>query len=285
MKTSLKTLFVFSLITSSMSAVAANCPEATGKYGDGIQYQNMFCRIMVSADKTDSKSYRNVTFTDEGQIQVFSNFPGTTNSNSTGARVYYLFPFKEKKSITEVNSQHLSVKHPSGVLFDFDKTGRLSSPDLKMKVSKEINSQNKGGVEIENFPKGLVVDLGYRMGASPINNKNAPVTITDKNNKKCAMINSDLSKINKDEVQLIYKTNEELHKFLAKKCPKLDISDLLKPMKQEMEAVMAAKKTGTAPKPAVDDKENDSKRDAKNFDGYDTMEDLLQDIEKGAVQR
>jgi hypothetical protein len=177
------------------------------------------------------------------------------------------------------------VKHPSGVIFDFDKTGRVSSPDLKMKVSKEINSQNKSGIEIENFPKGLVVDLGYRMGASPINNKNAAVTITDKNNKKCSMVNSDLNKITKDDVELIYKTNEELHKFLAKKCPKLDISDLLKPMKQELDAVMATKKVGDAPKKVVDTKENDSKRDAKNVDGYDTMEDLLQDIEKGAVQR
>lgn len=285
MKTTLKALFTFSLITSSVGAMAANCPETTGKYGDGIQYQNMFCRIMVSADKVDSKSYRNVTFTDEGQIQVFSNFPGTTNSNSTGARVYFLFPFKEKKSITEANAQGLTVKHPSGVMFNFDKTGRVSSPDLKMKVSKEINSQNKSGVEIENFSKGLVVDLGYRMGASPINNKNAAVTITDKNNKKCSMLNSDLNKITKDDVELIYKTNEELHKFLAKKCPKLDISDLLRPMKQELDAVMATKKVGDAPKKALDTKENDSKRDAKNVDGYDTMEDLLQDIEKGAVQR
>jgi len=285
MKTKIKTLFPFPVITSSSCVMAANCAEATGKYGDGIQYQNMFCRIMVSADKVDSKSYRNVTFTDEGQIQVFSNFPGTTNSNSTGARVYFLFPFKEKKSITEANAQHLSVKHPSGVIFDFDKTGRLSSPDLKMKVSKEINSQNKSGVEIENFSKGLVVDLGYRMGASPINNKNAAVTITDKNNKKCSMLNSDLNKITKDDVELIYKTNEELHKFLAKKCPKLDISDLLKPMKQELDSVMAVKKVGAAPEKAVNDKENDSKRDAKNVDGYETMEELLQDIEKGAVQR
>lgn len=285
MKTTLKTLLTFSLITSTLSSFAADCPTASGKYGDGIQYQNMFCRIMISADKTDAKSYRNFTFTDEGQIQVFSNFPGTTNSNSTGARVYYLFPFKEKKDITEINTTHLTVKHPSGVVFDFDKTGRVSSPDLKMKVSKEINSQNKSGVEIESFQNGLVVDLGYRMGASPTNNKNAAVTITDKNNKKCSMQNSDLNKINKDEVQLIYKTNEELHKFLATKCPKLDISDLLKPMKKNLEDVMDAKKIGSAPKTIVDDKENDSKRDSKSVDSYDSMEDLLHDVDRGAVQR
>lgn len=276
-------LFKIILLLSSSSLYAATCPEARGKYGDGIQYQDMFCRIMVSADKTDSKSYRNITFTDEGLVQIFSNFPGTTNSNSTGARVYYLFPYKEQKSITQIDAEGLSVKHPSGVRFNFDKNGKPSSPDLQMKVSKEINSQNKSGVEIESFPNGIVVDLGYRAGASPTNNKNAVVTITDKNKKKCTMVNSDINKINKDDVELIYKTNEELHKFLSKKCPKLDISDLLKPMKETLQAVTSSKKTGLAPAASKNPKENDSKREAKPV--YDTMEDLLRDINRGTIQR
>ncbi|MEA9356188.1 hypothetical protein SHI21_08245 [Bacteriovorax sp. PP10] len=276
-------LFKILILLSASSSYAATCPDSRGKYGDGIQYQDMFCRIMVSADKTDSKSYRNVTFTDEGLVQVFSNFPGTTNSNSTGARVYYLFPYKEQKSITNISAEGLSVKHPSGVSFNFDKDGKLSSPDLQMKVSKEINSQNKSGVEIESFPNGIVIDLGYRGGASPTNNKNAVVTITDKNKKKCTMVNSDINKINKDEVELIYKTNEELHKFLSKKCPKLDISDLLKPMKETLKVVITPKKVGLAPVNNKNTKENDSKREAKP--AYDTMEELLKDIDKGAIQR
>lgn len=271
------------LLLTSTSLYAETCPDARGKYGDGIQYQNMFCRIMVSADKTDTKSYRNITFTDEGLVQVFSNFPGTTNSNSTGARVYYLFPFKEQKGITQVNAEGMSVKHPSGATFNFDKNGKVSSPDLKMKVSKEINSQNKSGVEIESFPNGIVVDLGYRAGASPTNKKNATVTITDKNKKKCTMLNSDINKINKDDVELIYKTNEDLHKFLSKKCPKLDLSDLLRPMKETLQAVVSSKKSGIAPANIKNIKVNDSKRESKP--AYDNMEDLLKDIEKGTIQR
>ena len=123
------------------------------------------------------------------------------------------------------------------------------------------------------------------MGASPINNKNATVTVTDKKNKKCTMLNSEFNRINKDEVQLIYKTNGELHKFLAKKCPQLDISDLIRPLKQEIEAVMDAKKTGRAPRASLSDKEDESKRDLKNKDGYDTMEELLEELARGATQR
>lgn len=263
MKKILKILAILSVITSTFSVSAEKCPEVVGKYGNGIQYQDLFCRIMVKADKIDSKTYRNVLFTDEGQIQVFSNFPGTTNSNSTGARVYYLFPFKQKKTIAEANSNHLSLQHPSGVNFDFDKTGRISSPDLEITHSIEINSQNKSGVEITNFPKGILVDLGYRMGASPINNKNAAVTVTDKNNLKCLMLNSDLNKIDDDEVELIYKTNEELYEFLANKCPNLDISDLLAPIKQNIVSAMETKGAGGAPKTVVNDGGNNLKRDVK----------------------
>lgn len=238
---------------------------------------------MVSADKTDSKSYRNVMFTDEGLVQVFSSFPGTTNSNSTGARIYYLFPYKEQKSITNVSAKGLSVRHPSGARFNFDKNGIVSSSDLQMKVSKEINSKNKSGIEIESFPNGILVDLGYRGGASPTNNKNAVVTITDKNKNKCIMVNSDINKINKDEVELIYKTNEELHKFLSRKCPKLDISDLRRPMKETLQAIDTSRKIGFSPVNNKNVKENDSKREAKPT--YETMEDLLKDINKGAIQR
>lgn len=282
MKIAFKILLTFSLITSSLNLYTAECPQVIGKYGNGIQYQNLFCRIMVNADRINSKSYRNVIFTDEGQIQVFSNFPGTTNSNSTGARVYYLFPFKTKKSIIEANNNHLAMRHPSGAIFDFDKTGRISSPDLEIKHSAEINSNNKSGVEIKNFPNGLLVDLGYRMGASPINNKNAVVTITDKNNLKCKMLNNDLNKIDNDEVELIYKTNEDLYDFLAKKCPKLDISDLLAPMNQEINAVMKSRGVGSPPRNTANEKSNNSKRDVIKKEGQDSKTDR---INKGSVQR
>ena len=160
-----KLIFPLFAIFLTTEAYSKDCPMNTGKYGNNIQYQDMFCRILVNADKTSPDHSRNVTINDDGMIQVFSNFPGTTNSNSTGARVYYVFPLKTQKKM-KASSEGFILTHPSGVEFDFDKNGKLSSSDIKMKVSSEINSKNKSGVEIESFSKGLVVDFARRKGAS-----------------------------------------------------------------------------------------------------------------------
>lgn len=214
---------------AAQDAAAGSCPDISGKYGADKSYQDMFCMIKVMADATDSMSNRSLLFTDAGLIQVFNNFHGRTSSNSdsTGARVYYLFPIRMKKEISSVDESHISVTHPSGVRFDFDKDGKLSSPDLEVSVSKDINSANKSGIEIGNLRNGLVVDLGYRIGNTPTLNKNAIVTVTDKNKRKCDLENSEFNKIQKGEAELIYKTNKALHGFLARRCPGLDISDLL----------------------------------------------------------
>lgn len=278
----MKTIFFILFVSLSAALAAEDCPMKTGKYGEGIQYQDMLCRIMISADRIDSKSNRSLTFNNEGAIQVFSNFPGTTNSNSTGARVYYLFPFKTKKTISDADENHLTVVHPSGAKFVFDKNGKVSSPDLKMRVSQEINSHNNSGIEIESYKNGLVVDLGYKMGGTPALNKNAVVTITDKNNKKCKMINSDINVVNKDDVKLKFKTNEALHFFLASKCPGLDISDLMKPMGSDLDAVAKASNLGSAPKLDEDVKQKDNRRrvEVKPPGNEDELDALVKTLSK-----
>lgn len=274
-----KLIFPLFAIFLTTEAYSKDCPMNTGKYGNNIQYQDMFCRILVNADKTSPDHSRNVTINDDGMIQVFSNFPGTTNSNSTGARVYYVFPLKTQKKM-KASSEGFILTHPSGVEFDFDKNGKLSSSDIKMKVSSEINSKNKSGVEIESFSKGLVVDLGYRMGATPVTNKSTPVVITDKNNKKCSMLNSDLNTITKDKVELIHKTNLALHKFLSKKCPGLDLSDLLTPLKEDVAKITAPAVIGRAPSQTNSNAVNDSKRIEKPQ--FDDMDSLLKNVENKA---
>lgn len=116
-----------------------------------------------------------------------------------------------------------------------------------MKVSDEINSKNKSGVEIKNYQRGIVIDLGYRIGNTPTINKNAIVTITDKKNKTCTMKNSEFNKIENQEAELIYKTNEALHQFLAHKCPLLDISDLLESTSKSLKSINKASMIGSAP--------------------------------------
>ena len=238
---------------------AKECPLESGKYGNGIQYQNISCRLFISADKTSADISRNVTVTDSGLIQIFSNFPGTTNSNSTGARVYFLFPRRVEKTI-EPSANGLLLTHPSGAVIKFDSNGKMSSQDLKIKMSPEINSKNKTGVEIENYPKGLVFDLGYRMGNTPVLNKNAQVIITDKNNKKCQLINSDIHVIKKDEAILIHKTDKDMYLFLSKRCPQLDLNDLLLPQQIKIDALKSPGEALIAPKILPSINQNDSQR-------------------------
>lgn len=269
--------FIFTLLVFSSVVSAKDCPEKFGRYGEGKTYQNMFCKIAVQADSSKPETNRSMTFTDEGLVQVFSNLAGSTSS-STGARVYYLFPLKNKQAVIEESADHLSVSHASGVEFDFDKTGNISSPQLKMKVSKTISHENKGGVEIESFPQGLVFDLGYRIGNTPTLNKNAVVTVTDKNNKKCTMLNNDFNKVEGYSVELRYKTNEELHKFLSKKCANLDLSDLLRPMKAKLQAVVKPSELGSAPKKNAEASQNDSQRLFKP--NYDELDSLVNELNK-----
>jgi hypothetical protein len=233
----IKYFYLYLLFQTSFNLYAENCPEKFGKYGNEKTYQNLACRIMVAADRTGSESYRNVTLSNEGAVQFFSNFPGTTNSNSTGARVFYLFPNRNSNEITETTDEKLALIQSSAVRFFFDKEGHFSSPDLKMKVSKEINSKNNGGVEIQSFPNGIIIDIGYRAGNDPKLNKNASVTITDKNQKKCSLLNSEIHNISKYDATFIYKTNDSLYKFLVKRCPGLDLSDLLTPDRAVFEKI------------------------------------------------
>ena len=277
----MKALLFF--IATTSTAFAQNCPEQIGKYGNGIQYQDMFCRIMVGADRKDSQSYRNLTFTDSGAIQVFSNFPGTTNSNSTGARVFYLFPKRTKKAISSSEESGMSLTHSSGATFKFDKNGRVSSPDMAIKVANDINSQNKSGIEIESYSKGIVIDIGYRMGSTPLTKKDGVVTVTDKNKKKCTMINSDLHRFVGGEAELIYKNNDALHGFLSKKCPGLDLSDLIKPMAQDLKVVKAPAQLGQAPSKDFSGVENDSKRERKPQ--VDELDSLIKNLDSKSSQK
>jgi hypothetical protein len=287
----MKMILFIALITTTFSITvqAKSCPENSGKYGDGIQYQDMFCRFFILADKKNADTSRNVTVTDEGLIQVFSNFPGTTNSNSTGARVYYLFPIRTDKSLV-ANEKSLSMTHPSGAVINFDKSGKLSSSDLNLKVSSEINSSNKSGVEILSYPKGLVFDLGYRMGNTPTLNPNANVTITDKNLKKCSLINSDINKIKKDNVELKYKTNLSLHQFLVKKCPALDLTDLLSaaiPATMQDTLKISSNPQAMGRAPAMDAKSSidDSRRDRNKQKSTADLDAFIDNLEANGKAR
>ena len=278
------TLFFYSsfIVMGINLCYAKDCPTNFGKYGDNRSFQDVSCRLMVSSDRMDSTTYRNITFNNDGLIQVFSNFPGTTNSNSTGARVFYLFPKRAQHFQYSASSDGLSFTHPSGAIFQFNKSGRITSKDMKVAVANDVNSKNNSGIEMSHYSSGIIIDIGYKMGNSPTLNKNGVVIISDKNNKKCTLKNTDIHKIKGSDFELIYKTNRDLHTFLAKVCSNLDLSDLIeKPI--DFKVVSKPRVLGEAPRKDLLQEVDDSKRSAKPQ--IDPLDSFIDSIEKNGGSR
>lgn len=265
-----------SIFTSALKA--EECPMTSGVYGKNKAYQNYFCRFSINLDGAkDSSPNRKIIFNDKGQIQIAVNYM-VGGKDSDAARVFYIYPLVQKKKISTVSTDELVVEHASGAQFKINADGRMSSPNVKMSFSQEINGQNKSGVEINSYSNGLVVDFGYKTKKTPMQVANSPGTVTDKNNKKCYLINSDLHTIVKDDPIPRYKTNEALHGFFAKKCPGLDISDLLKPFKKDLDVVTKPSTVGAAPKVEEEIKISDESRKEKEVETVDEMEALVEEI-------
>lgn len=261
----------------SHTSFARECPEDIGNYGNNIHFQDVSCISVINEKRVSEKVYRTISLNDEGVVQVMSSTKAATLSASMGFRVFYLFPLRAKRKIQSHDESHLQVIHPSGVQFNFDKFGNVSSPDLKMSVSSAINLQNKAGIEIESFPEGIVIDIGYRIGKSPSEYENKMVTITDKNQKKCSVNNNELFKKKKYDVEFIYKTNVEMYHFLEKRCKGLDLSDFLDIEKEKLKNLTRSSTLGSAPRKSPKLNVDDSKRETKNNSGSEVESDSMSD--------
>lgn len=272
MKTLIKILCVCTLTISTVNAKL--CEQNYGldgklipkKYGDNIQYLDLVCMYEITSTKINDEKNRKVLFTEDGQVQFISNFPGSTLSNSSGSRIYYFFPTRNEQKILTADNNHLLVKHSSGFQINFDKNGNMTSPDLTMKISNDINSENKGGVEIATYSKGLVIDVGYSQGRSPLLDKQGIVTITDKHNKQCLVKNNEFHTIIKFKSVLTHPTNESMYHYLKEKCPELDLFDLMAPLSSEIKNLITPASFGGVPPPEQKAANNNNKREAKPLD-------------------
>lgn len=213
----------------SLNLYAQDCVDTNGTYGNNKSYQSLKCMDSIASYKIDDDTYRSVIFNKSGMLQVNNNVKAPTVSLSLGARVFFLVPKRTENKILKADEDSLLVQTTSGAVIKFEKDGTMTSnsPDLKIKHSRVINNNNKGGIEIESYNKGLVIDLGWRLGNSPMLKPEQPVKITDKNGKICNLLNKDIIiQTAKYEAEPRFKTNDSLHAFLQKRCPDLDISDL-----------------------------------------------------------
>ena len=190
-----------------------------------------------SGKTTPTRSY---TFSDRGTIQIFNDFaiPGGNNSNSTGARTFWVFPRLQKPTEEDLSANELEVVTSAGDHVRF-KAGTLpeieDSPSYSVRLVEdpEINQKNHGGVEIEMTPhsKTIVIDNGFHLGdyvssRAKFFAPTAHSTVSDGSGHKCVLSNSQLFVPKPYDVAVKYATDQALFGFLHKACPNLDLPSL-----------------------------------------------------------
>ena len=146
-------------------------PHSQSLEGIRIQtgaFSDQECFISVSETKWRGMIYRNFLFTSKGEILVFNSFGDGPSSTDTGARAFYLRPFRAELEwrFNEVND--LEIRLPSGEIARFDSLSAdwVELTNGRVHVEREVSRANHGGVEI-SYDNGFQLDSGFRFGGHP----------------------------------------------------------------------------------------------------------------------
>lgn len=207
----------------------ADCPNSHERK-QGYSVQRILSRngtnCILHVSPTDySMIYRSFIFTSEGEFLVFNSYGVGNQSQTTGARVYFTFPRTQAVPTYTWNEElnELKVITSSGheVIFDYKNATLKSFSNANLKVSPDINPNNKGGIEL-SLKEDLMLDAGFKRGGSPISNPKNSSSFVLKG-KKCSFQNSQLFKYT-DSGDSIFKFDDEwLWPFLQERCPHLDL--------------------------------------------------------------
>ena len=210
------TLFSFNLFAadpcSSDYGQKLNLRYQTGKFQDGN------CFISIGNVKTYNLVYRSFLFTSEGQIMVFNSFGDGPSSTSTGARVFYLWPYKNKLNY-EIFDDRIEINLVTGqkAIFNFDPGSWEDLDRARVFIDPVIEPQNQGGIEIES-PSHILLDLGFRMGSTPSTDRKRMVNLFVRGNQSCRLSIKKFIKVRSGEPVLIPDTNKKLEKLIEKYC-------------------------------------------------------------------
>jgi hypothetical protein len=171
-------------------------------------------------------TYRDFLFDDAGLFMIFNSFGQGPESDTTGAREFYLFPRDVKPLSYDYDgaNKRLAVTTPSGKVFTFntEKAILVSITGTAFSQDYNIVKGNNGGIEITQND-GFYLDLGFTMGQSPSQNSARKVTFKDIQGNTCQVKNSQIFKYTVDS-DVIFKYNDaQLKTFLRSSCPNLKL--------------------------------------------------------------
>ncbi len=228
--------FVGSLTCSALAdpPTAETCTDLRARSGAVSAYR-MFrsgqrCTLSVRQE-TDSPVYRSYHVTNEGHLMVFNVHGEGPNSTDTSAREFFFFPRSALPSVeqrtdgqlavTLANSQILRFSPENGAIVESGYTGGTVTED------PSITLTNRGGVEFPSITSGLILDCGWRRGASPLGRSTGSCEARDPAGTRCSIRNTDLFRYAGGEPHFKFATDADLKTLLDRRCPRLETGSLL----------------------------------------------------------
>lgn len=187
---------------------------------------------MLSVDSLASYKdlvYRSYLFNHDGLLMVFNSYGDGPDALFTGARDYYLFPRRGAPVYRSTAENTLEVRLPSGEVMTFgsEDVSILSLSGADIEVAPEIRRDNAGGVEIR-IQRGLLLDSGFAIGTQPESKPSRQSVFKDALGGECVLENREIFEyLPEGEFRIRYQSDEALARFLGRRCPGLDLTDLL----------------------------------------------------------
>ncbi|UXR63499.1 hypothetical protein EZJ49_10475 [Bdellovibrio bacteriovorus] len=223
--------FVSTLWTLNASAQdqTAVCQETVERRGS-IQMQMIpasdgNCFVSVHNRKAQGLLYRDYLFTADGELMIFNSFGPGDESQTTGAREFFMFPRVQSTPTYEWNDEtrRLTVTTVNGnrASFDYEDAELVEMTGATIKRASSIVPGNRGGIEILNY-QGLLLDGGFKMGSAPTGNSRANSIFTDRTGKTCKVQNYELFKYTSDGDVIFKHSDKGLQSLLKSRCPQLN---------------------------------------------------------------
>jgi hypothetical protein len=180
------------------------------------------CWLTIDPDWAPSFKYRSYLFDEKGFFMVFNSTGRGPESETTGAREFYLFP-RKKGLDYKISGEQIDVLLPSGAVLKYNaRTLRwIGAKGGTIQEAEEISHDNQGGVEIR-LESGVLLDFGFKLGGAPTGDRDGRAVFVDASGKRCEVKNSEVLKFSSSgESSLRFKTDREVQAFLKAKCPEL----------------------------------------------------------------
>lgn len=177
------------------------------------------CFISVGETKWRGMVYRNFLFTSSGEIMVFNSLGNGPISTDTGARAFYLRPFRTELGWRFNEQNDLEVLTPSGAIARFDREAAewVELTGGAVTVERDVNRNNNGGVELR-YDEGFMVDSGFRFGGHPTSRMDRKSIVTNNQGVRCEVENKEVFYRVGDEHEWNYPDDVEFAAWFDRRC-------------------------------------------------------------------